>query len=512
MKRRVLCWAGAACALLGWVGAVLAQPRLTVTNLHVQTWPHAPDLQCTPARVKPGAAKPVDTDPPEVPDDDAVQSQVQDFRLNPDVPVSASVNGGGSGPGVARPAARFWQPAQSAQALRVGIWGDSHLAAGFFTSELVRLSQLPADQVSPRFVPANMNRPGVRLPLRKSCVSPQWQYEPAHVASDLSATGPGLVNLFSQKEDAWLAWDLRNPQGQPDKRSVRFLYQQTNAPLIVAIRVDGGPEQRIDLQGIEGPAVLELEGDTPLSTVHMRLLQGAFRWQGLEWALPAQTRLQLDVFGYPGATVAGWRQARPDELTAWWGSAAYDVVVLEFGTNEGNVQPFDAAAYARMLQASVTAWRSQFPKAACVLVAPGDRGVLVRRSQKLAPAASMNSANSVHGKAQSGKLAKGGKTSTARPELAGGADLLRFTRVHAQIGRIQQQVASAHGCRYWSMLDAMGGAGGAYRWAKQTPALMARDLIHFTVPGYQRLAQSFAQDMGWNPAVFAREVSSPAAD
>jgi len=31
---------------------------------------------------------------------------------------------------------------------------------------------------------------------------------------------------------------------------------------------------------------------------------------------------------------------------------------------------------------------------------------------------------------------------------------------------------------------------------------MARDLIHFTVPGYQRLAQLFARDMGWSSAVF----------
>ncbi|WP_194945518.1 GDSL-type esterase/lipase family protein [Limnohabitans sp. DM1] len=472
-----------------------------MTSLRVQTSPHAPDLECTPARAKPRAAKPVDTDPPEVPDDEAVQSQVQDFRLNADVPVSL--------PGVTRPTARFWQPAQPAQALRVGIWGDSHLAAGFFTSELVRLSQLPADQVSSRFLPANMNRAGVRLPLRKSCVSPHWQYEPAHVASAASATGPGLVNLFSQQEGAWLAWDLRNAQAQPDKLSVRWLYQQTSSPMSLAIRVDDGQEQRIDLQGPEGPAVLELVGDAPLSTVHLRLVQGAFRWQGLEWPLPAQTRLQLDVFGYPGATVAGWRQARSDDLAAWWGSAAYDVVVLEFGTNEGNVQPFDASTYTQMLQTSVAAWRSQFPQAACVLVAPGDRGVLVRRSQKLTPAASLQIA---HGNAQSSSPAKGGKAPAARRELAGGADLLRFTRVHAQIGRIQQQVAAAHGCRYWSMLEAMGGAGGAYRWVKQTPPLMARDLIHFTVPGYQRLAQSFAQDIGWNPTVFAHSPAPSAAD
>ncbi|PUE11525.1 hypothetical protein B9Z51_04360 [Limnohabitans sp. T6-5] len=492
------CLLGGAAALSLWLGCAgvagaqaqpQPQPRSALTSLRVQTLSDVPDLQCSPARAKPRADKPVDTDPPEVPDDEAVARQLQDFRSSPDVPVALPSGG--------RPAAaRLWRPAQPEGPLRVGIWGDSHLAAGFFTAELVRLSQLPADQVASRFVPANMNRAGVRLPLRKSCVSPQWQYEPAHVPHTVPDTGPGLVNLFSQQEGAWLAWDLRNAQGQPDKRQVRWLYQQTNSPITVLIRVDDGAEQRIDLQGPEGPAVLELVGDAPLSTVQLRLVQGAFRWQGLEWPLPAQTRLQLDVFGFPGATVAGWKQVRPDDLAAWWGRAPYDVVILEFGTNEGNVQPFDAPAYAQMLQASVAAWRQQFPQAACVLVAPGDRGVLVRRSQKRAPAASPHKAHAAR---------------TDTPPV-GGTDLLRFTRVHAHIGRIQQQVAVAHGCRYWSMLDAMGGAGGAYRWAKQTPALMARDLIHFTVPGYQRLAQSFAHDLGWNPAVFARPAPASAAD
>jgi lysophospholipase L1-like esterase len=45
----------------------------------------------------------------------------------------------------------------------------------------------------------------------------------------------------------------------------------------------------------------------------------------------------------------------------------------------------------------------------------------------------------------------------------------------------------------------MGGRASAYTWVRQRPQLMANDLIHFTVPGYQRLAQSFADDMGWKP-------------
>jgi lysophospholipase L1-like esterase len=153
------------------------------------------------------------------------------------------------------------------------------------------------------------------------------------------------------------------------------------------------------------------------------------------------------------------------------------LVVLAFGTNEGNVQPFSAQAYRQMLQTSVSQWRAVFPLTACLLIAPGDRGVLLRRSQKL------------------------GKPSPRNAERTP-PDLLRFTRVHQEIGRIQKQVARAHGCHVWSMFEAMGGAGSAYRWARHNPPLMARDLIHFTVPGYQRLAQLMAKDLGWGPALF----------
>jgi lysophospholipase L1-like esterase len=101
--------------------------------------------------------------------------------------------------------------------------------------------------------------------------------------------------------------------------------------------------------------------------------------------------------------------------------------------------------------------------------------------------------------------------SASRSAEAAAPDVLRFTRVHDEIGRIQKQVAQAHGCHAWSMLEAMGGVGSAYRWARHNPPLMARDLIHFTVPGYQRLAQLMAQDLGWGPALF-EGVPAPAAN
>jgi hypothetical protein len=471
-------------ALCLWSGASVVQAQtqplaVQLTRVPVQARADAPELVCAPAAMPPRQPVPGDPDPLQPPDASEVQDQVRALpeseRLaTPPLPTPQANPG-------------RWVAARAGQPLRVAIWGDSHQAAGFFAAELGRQLQLDAEQVQAGLLPASLGRPGVRLPLRKACVSGAWRYEPAHADLRWAAqAGPGMVSMASAEPGATVQWDLRLPDGRAERQQVRLLYQQTLEPVQLSVQVDGGEPQVLTLQGPVGPAVLVLEGDAPLSTLRLQLLQGSWRWHALQWPLPAATLLQLDVLAYPGATVAGWRQAGNDYQSAWWGGLDYDLVVLAFGTNEGNVQPFDAQAYARMLHAAVSAWRAAFAQSACVLIGPGDRGVLVRRS------------------AVSRKPATARKGAKAR---APKVDLLRYTRIHAEINRLQQQVAAQHGCRFWSMQQSMGGAGSAYLWQARQPAWMARDLIHFTVPGYQQLARQFAADMDWSAALL--ETGTP---
>ena len=44
-----------------------------------------------------------------------------------------------------------------------------------------------------------------------------------------------------------------------------------------------------------------------------------------------------------------------------------------------------------------------------------------------------------------------------------------------------------------------GGKTSAYDWARSKPALMAPDLIHFTINGYEELARKMARDIHWSP-------------
>jgi hypothetical protein len=444
-----------------------AQPLApAVQQLHVQTHPDVADLVCaSPAPAKPRVLTP-NPDPLEVPTEDMVRAMVD----APDLPA-------GTAPAAA-PAAKTLP---GAGAHRIAIWGDSHLAAGFFSEELARQLKVPADNVSNVLLAANMGRAGVRLPIRHTCVSAQWKYEPGYLGGDSArAPGPGLVNMFTEQAGATIAWDLRSDKRLARYNRVRILYQQTATPIVIGVSVDGEPETEVTLDRTPGPALLELAGDTPISAVSVRLVSGALRFHGLDLQAPHPSGIEMDVFGYPGATVAGWRTAQLDYLFAWFGQRDYQLVMLEFGTNEGAAKRFDVSAYRRMLDESVHAMRSVFPNAACVLIAPGDRGVLVPQSAN------------VHTR---------GKGKTKHKEhKAPRIDLFVYARIHAEIGRVQRDVASQAGCSTWSMLDAMGGPGQSYAWAHQSPPLMARDLTHLTVAGYRRLAQKLVRDMGWAAA------------
>lgn len=448
-----------------------------VKQLQVHARSSVPELTCeTKAPAARIAAAP-NPDPMEVPTEEMVQSLAAES--SPQASARADL------PEVP---ARPLRPLSANGGYRIAIWGDSHLAAGFFTEELARQLKFPVNTVSNALLPANMGKAGVRLPIRRSCISSQWKYEPGYLGGDnAAAPGPGLVNMFSDQTGATLAWDVRNNNQSLGYESVRILYEQTEAPMVIGISIDGDTETQVTLDQRPGPAVLELVSDQPVVQVKLRLIDARFRFHGLELLSQRANPYEMDVFGYPGATVASWKSAQPDYLRTWFAQRDYQLVVLEFGTNEGNAKPFDLGSYRKTLSESVQHMRKLFPTAACLLIAPGDRGVLVPRSA--------NKKNPGASKRRDGKTPGTAHKRQAKPDTR--IDLFQYSRIHGAIGQVQREVAADAGCSAWSMLDAMGGPGHAYDWARQSPALMSRDLIHFTVAGYQRLAQKLAKDLGW---------------
>ena len=466
-----------------------------VTQLSVQAQAGVKELECEkplPPVRKAVAANP---DPMELPSAEMVQNGMQE-----DPPADALPAG------VLPAAVAASLPAiRPVDGYRVAIWGDSHLAAGFFTQELVKLLKLPANAEPGALIPASMGRAGVRLPIRRSCVSSGWQYEPAYLGgAGGAAPGPGLVNMVSDQAGSTLSWDVRDAASLPRYERVRILYQQSEAPMVIGVSVDGGVEKEVRLGEKAGPAVLELVADQPISQVTIRLVDARFRFHGLELFSKKPAAFQLDVFGYPGATIAGWKSANLAYLNSWFQQSNYQLVMLEFGTNEGNAKPFNLAGYRKTLVEAVGNMRSVFPTAACVLIAPGDRGVLVPRSLNVRVKNTLGQRGR-HKTAEKHLLAHApANTHHGQRKSPPKVDVFHYSRIHLDIEQVQAEVAANAGCSSWSMLHAMGGMGSSYKWARQSPALMSSDMIHFTVAGYQRLAQQFATDMGWR-AMFVGE-------
>lgn len=384
------------------------------------------------------------------------------------------------------------------QAMRVGIWGDSHLAAGSFSYELKRIFLAQGLKARTQFIPFTMGRAGVNLPLRRHCMD-KWKSDLAYVARNTGIpTGVGL-NVLNGETEAYLWFDLRNESGEADVSSVELFFHQAPGNGSISISVDDGPENKISLDGTQGFGSLTIIGNHPLSLLKIRVTEMPVQLNGMFLNYRQAPAATLDSFGIPGATVRAWQQLDPVYFSEYFKDRKYDLVMLEYGTNEGNAAPFDAVGYAKTLEQSLKNLRQVFPKSECLLIAPGDRGVLIPRSRKVKKPNKNKSAYA--------KKDKDGQKIKPRDRVTyeySAVDLLRFSAIHEKISTIQKDVGARYSCKVWSMQTAMGGQGSSYAWLLSNPALMSKDLTHFTIKGYQRLAQELASSLGWK-----NELSSP---
>jgi len=474
-----------ACAL--WSCAAMHAQAMALITLDVAARAGVADLVC---RVKPSpnSAVPVPTvndDPLVQPDMEEVEAARREFEANEPADLR---------PPPGHQTDFFRQAIDQGQGLHMALWGDSHMAAAFFSQELMALSGLRAEQIHVGLIPATMNRPGVRLPVRKTCVSAGWSYDAAYRSKEAAdAPGPAMVSLVAQEQGAHLQWDVRSVDGVAGQKKLRLMYHQTAQPIVIGLSVDQGDEYVLTLNAEQGPAVVEMHSNQPISTLAVRLISGTLRVHGLGLDPLPSARLQLDVFAFPGATARSWQQAKLSYVAQWFPGNPYQVVALAFGTNEGNQKNFDGIAYESTLVEALKNLKTVFPQAQCLLIGPGDRGVLVRQSTL------RTFKKKSKAKAKKSKISATGSLVKNRPP---DNVLLQYSRVHQHITNIQARIGEQWGCSSWSMLYAMGGQASSYRWAARNPPLMAHDLIHFTPAGYRELAQVFAKDFGWSPEVF----------
>ena len=353
---------------------------------------------------------------------------------------------------------------------KIAIWGDSHTAAHFFSEELIRSMGLDNDLVLPSFIPPSMGRPGVRLPIRKFCQSPQWRFNYSYTGVNQEFYGPALLKLNANMPNSYLWIDFRAKNNATNNLAkLQILFSKTTLNTAkIGLQVDGRPEEILDIKNETGSYV-NIEADQLFGVVKIRLIEGAVSIDGFVPTYRSSPKVHLDTFGIPSATMRGWLSIQKDYLESLQVPRDYDLVILEYGTNEGSQMPFDARTYTNMLRDSLKNFRAIYPQASCLLMGPTDRGVWYKKTYFK------------------------GKKKLAKPAPV--PDFLMYSKTHYEITQIQSAVGKEFSCQSWSWQDAMGGQGGAYQWIKQSPPLMAKDLIHLTVQGYQETARQLSRDI-----------------
>ena len=467
------CWRGQSKQLLSLIAVcaslflIASGHSLFAQTLTIQAGPPALELQCP---ISQPPARPATSPTPledlyEIPDDALLRELIK--ALPPSAAQIENAHGAFSTLPKSRP-------------LNIALWGDSHAAANFFAEELIKSVNLPKDKVLPRFIPPTLARGGVRLPLRKQCQGQGWKYDLAYVGGQEGVRfSLGMARLNSNINNSYQWIDFRTQGQQPNLRGLDILYAASATATTLGITIDQLPEQLVDLKLNERGAIqIQTQGGL-ISTLKLRLVKGSVSLEGFVPEYAESAHLYFDTLAIPGAMMRGWKLIDPEYFKARGNRTPYDVVLLQYGTNEGNQKPFDPVRYANDLTASLQNLRRIYPNAVCVLLGPTDRGTLIARSSKAKPHAD-------------NQIDQTQRTSTV-PLIA--KELLAYSRIHEQISRIQQTVGSQYDCGFWDWQRAMGGPGGAYAWLKHQPTLMARDLIHLTVAGYQESARLFARDI-----------------
>ena len=242
-----------ACALCSCV-ALHAQAMAVIT-LDVAAQAGVPDLVCRP--------KPTPTPAPPTPvanDDPLVQPDMEEVEA---VRREVATNEPEARQTPARQQADFFRRAMDpTQGLRMALWGDSHMAAAFFSQELINLSGLRPEQIQSAVIPATMNRPGVRVPARKTCVSAGWSYDAAYrgkeAADALRASETAISE--SNKRLRELAGQLKQAQADLDDLHRQIRKQQA---LLSTRREELAEQLRKQYASGLSPWTALLSGDDP---------------------------------------------------------------------------------------------------------------------------------------------------------------------------------------------------------------------------------------------------------
>lgn len=362
--------------------------------------------------------------------------------------------------------------------------GDSHTSADFLTGELRRRLQARYGRGAPGYVTAGHPHIGVRSSTLKITASPGWSYKslqktdavPAEFwlsGYNAIATAPGETMTFANDKPVNFEMIeievLRQPGGGK-----------------IDVRLDGVVETTYDLASPKAePVVIRM---LPTRGATERVKDIAITTTGRGTVSIAsvaiynkQTGVTFNSIGYPGAQASFVNKFNNKLFANDLLRINPQIVILSFGTNEASNESLDLANYRASYERIVDKIKTTLPAAAIVVIGPPDFAELpaaCRKDKAAQATCGRPSAPAVNGAAAS--------NGTAASECA-----WRTPARLNQIREVQRDIANRQGLVYWNWASIMPPECGAHRWYTASPALMAKDHVHFTIEGYKKSAEQF---------------------
>ena len=336
-------------------------------------------------------------------------------------------------------------------------FGDSHTAADEWTGGLRDQFQQRFGDGGSGFSLAGSPFLGYRRFDARGGGTSGWATEGLRSATGDGYFGLGGVSISTERAGQSVFLDA-----ECDSLEIDYLHQPGGGRLALY-----GDDQLIDQFSTEGeirPGIATFQPRPGKHRFTLRTLDAQpVRLFG--WVADRTAGVSYEALGINGAEAAVMLKWNEAMLAAYLQRRNPGLIVLAYGTNEASDPYWKHESYSAMLSTLLDKLRAAAPAASILLLGPTDRWARVK------------------GKWQ----------------------------VYAGIDAIvaaERTVAREHGCAFWDARKRMGGEGAMRDWVYA--GLGQGDYVHFTAPGYHRLAGALFADLMRQYEEFKKVRTEPA--